>query len=56
MTEENKEIKPMSEDLRRQRRTLMAVSLILIFMKYSHLKITKFPVLGGSRAATGSMG
>ena len=37
----------MSEELRRQRRSLMVISLVLIFMKYSNLTITKFPLLGG---------
>lgn len=39
-------INPMSEDLRRQRRNLLAASCILCFMKFGGIRITKTTILG----------
>ena len=40
------ELEPMSEDLRRQRRNLMAISFLIWFLKFCGIKIVKISVLG----------
>ena len=40
------QINPMSDDLRRQRRSLITIGLVLTIMKYSGIKITKFSLFG----------